>query len=60
MGYVVEQPKGRQLSLAEAVFWVGKKQLAQKLRQKAAEFEKAKDYGRAENARVIASLLEEA
>jgi len=34
-------------------------QLAKRLRAKAAEFEKSKDYGRAENARLYASWLEE-
>jgi hypothetical protein len=34
-------------------------QLAKRLRAKAAEFEKSKDYGRAENARLYASWFEE-
>jgi hypothetical protein len=34
-------------------------QLAKRLRAKAAEFEKSKDYTRAENARLYASWLEE-
>jgi len=33
--------------------------LAKRLRAKAAEFEKAKDYGRAEQARLYAAWLEE-
>jgi hypothetical protein len=33
--------------------------LAKKLRKKAEEFERAKDFGRAENARVYATYLEE-
>jgi cell fate (sporulation/competence/biofilm development) regulator YmcA (YheA/YmcA/DUF963 family) len=34
-------------------------QLARRLRAKAVEFERAKDYGRAEQARVYAAYLEE-
>jgi hypothetical protein len=33
--------------------------LAKRLRKKAEQFERAKDYGRAENARVYATYLEE-
>jgi len=35
-------------------------QLAKRLRAKAVEFERAKDFGRAEHARVYAAYLEEA